>query len=138
MDGRGKRILLADDDEDIRLLIRDVLERAGYDVVPVSDGLDALVEIKRRHIDVVVTDLFLPILNGVEWVGHIHDAHPEIPVILVSGELPYDLCTADDVPFYACLRKPFENTMLLELVRAAALLSESAYAGSAIRVHESS
>lgn len=137
MDDHGKRILVVGDDEDLRLLIQVVLERDGYDVVSVCDGLDALVEIKRRHVDVIVADLFLPILDGVELVGHIRDTHPEILVILVSGELPCDLCTADDGPFYACLRKPFENAMLLELVRAATRLSERAHAGSTSSVSAS-
>lgn len=126
MDGYGKRVLVVDDDEQIRLLMGVVFERAGYNVVPVGDGLDALVEVRKRHFDVVVTDYVMPMLNGQQLFDCIRTMYPEMPVILVSGELPDFLAAGRNTPFFACLRKPFDNDVLLELLRSAVASPEAA------------
>jgi CheY-like chemotaxis protein len=127
MDGCGKRILVVDDDEDIRICMSLLLEGAGYNVIPVCDGLDALREMKKRHFYAVVTDFSMPILNGRQLLGRIHAMHPEMPVILVSATVPDYSGTLKDDEFFACLRKPFENALLLELVREAVRLPQPAY-----------
>lgn len=119
MDGYGKRVLVVDDDETARTLIGILLEDAGYNVVPVCDGLEAWHEVTRRHFDAIVTDFFMPGLNGRELLGRTHQAHPEIPVILVSGAFDDQPAAGKACPFFACLRKPFEKDVLLELVRSA-------------------
>jgi CheY-like chemotaxis protein len=120
MDGYGKRVLVVDDDDQTRLLMGDVLERDGYNVVPVRNGLDALAEVKKRHFDAVITGYAVPILNGQQFVGCIRAMRPEMPVILVSAELPDYLGAGQETPFFACLRKPFDDDVLLKLLRAAA------------------
>ena len=127
MDGYGKRILVVDDDEDIRICMSHLLEGAGYNVIPVCDGLDALLEMKKRHFDAVVTDFSMPILNGRQLLGRIHAMHPKMPVILVSATVPDSSGTLKDDQFFACLRKPFESALLLELVREAVQLPQPAY-----------
>jgi two-component system, chemotaxis family, chemotaxis protein CheY len=126
MDGYGKRVLVVDDDEHTRLLMGTLLEGAGYNVVAACDGLDALAEITKRHFDVVITDLNMPTLNGLELLGRIHAIHPQIPVILASGCLSEFLGTPKASQFFACLRKPFENAFFLEIVRVAAYVSDKA------------
>jgi two-component system, chemotaxis family, chemotaxis protein CheY len=127
MDGYGKRILVVDDDDEVRLCMSLLLEDAGYNVIPVCDGLDALHEMKRRHFDAVITDYAMPILNGLELLGCIHAMHPEMPVILVSATVPDYSGALKDDEFFACLRKPFENALLLELVREAVQLPQPTY-----------
>lgn len=127
MDGYGKRILVIDDDEDIRLCMSLLFESAGYNVISVCDGLDALYEMKKRQFDVIVTDFSLPILNGRQLLGRIHAMHPEMPVILVSATVPDDSGALKEDQFFACLRKPFEGALLLELVRQAVQLPQPAY-----------
>jgi len=125
MDGYGKRVLVVDDDENTRSLIGILLEHAGYNVVQVCDGLDALQEIKKRHFDVVVTDWAMPLLNGLELIQRIQEISPQMPVILVSGTLPERRQSADASHWFTCLRKPFDNYEFLDLVRSAAQASVS-------------
>ena len=119
MDGYGKRVLIVDDDEHTRRLMGIMLEQAEYNIVAVRDGLDAMHEVARRHFDAVITDFFMPGLNGGELLKQIHAMRPEIPVILVSGSFHDDPEAVQASQFFACLRKPFENVMLLELLRSA-------------------
>ena len=130
MDGYGKRVLIVDDDEHIRLLMGLVLEEADYNVVAVSNGSAALSEIHKRHFDAVITDWSVPIVNGLELLERIHAVHPETPVILVSGDFPDNPRTPGGVPFFACLRKPFENAALLRLIRAAVHMAEGTSVGN--------
>ncbi len=120
MDGYGKRVLVVDDDDNTRALMGILLESAGYTVVQVCNGLDALKEINKRHFDVVVTDWVMPLLNGVELIHRIQEVSPQMPVILVSGNCPERTAAWNDAPCFAALRKPFDNWVFLHLVRSAA------------------
>jgi DNA-binding NtrC family response regulator len=119
MDGYGKRVLVVDDDEGVGSLTSMLLEHAGYNVLRVYDAIDALVELKRRHFDVVVSDYSMPILNGLELLERIHAHAPETPVILMSGLLPDIVAGDEGVQPFACLRKPYERNVFLKLVRSA-------------------
>jgi CheY-like chemotaxis protein len=119
MDGYGKRILVVEDDADLALLMSTLLESSGYNVMAVSNGLDALRELSKRHFDVIVTDYLMPQLNGLELLKHVRTQYPETPVILVSGHSPESINALDPQPF-ARIRKPYENEILLNWVRSAA------------------
>ena len=119
MDGYGKRVLVVDDDETTRMLTGIVLEGAGYNVVLARDGFEACHEVNRRHFDVIITDLFMPMLNGTELLGRIHAVHPRIPVILLSGALDHNPDVIKAYAFFACPQKPFAKQGLLTLVRSA-------------------
>ena len=119
MEGYGKRILVVDDTEDIRQCMSLLLEEAGYNVTSVCDGLDALHEMEKRRFDAVITDFSLPFFNGQQLLARIHATHPNTPVILVSSTVPGYSGTPKDDQFFACLRKPFEGVLVLELVREA-------------------
>lgn len=120
MDGYGRRVLIVDDDENTRALMGILLEGAGYTVVQVGNGLDALKEVHKRHFDVVVTDWIMPLLNGLELIQRLQELSPQIRVILVSGNFPERAAAWNDYPCFAALRKPFDNMVFLDLVRAAA------------------
>ena len=119
MDGYGKRVLVVEDDENTRALMGILLEHAGYNVVQVCNGRDAWKEIRRRHFDVVVTDWLMPLLNGLELLCRIQAVSPRMSVILVSGNFPEGTAASDNPPWFAALRKPFDNSVFLDLVRAA-------------------
>lgn len=110
----AKRILIVDDDADLRRLFRMTLTVAGYDVDEAGDGLDALQLIENRAPDLVVLDLVLRSLDGVsvqqELAARAHTRH--IPIVIVTGST---LDTAGlDV---ACvLRKPVMPDDLIRTV----------------------
>jgi CheY-like chemotaxis protein len=80
-----QRILVIDDDEQMRALLRDILERAGYEVTEAQHGLEGLKLFRARPADLVVTDLIMPEKEGVETILELRAEYPEVPIIAVSG-----------------------------------------------------
>ncbi|TLU71902.1 response regulator [Lichenicoccus roseus] len=80
------RVLVAEDELFIRLLLVEALEEAGYDILKAKDGLEALQLIEHPDgVELVVSDINMPGASGLEVVRHLRQIHPDIPVILVSG-----------------------------------------------------
>jgi DNA-binding NtrC family response regulator len=119
MEGDGKRVLVVDDDHHARFLMSALLDYAGYTVVPACDGLAALHELRKRHFDAVVTDVRMPVLNGMDLLREVQVQYAGLPVILVSGTFPENIAQSDCQPF-ASIRKPYDSALLLQAVRRAA------------------
>ena len=124
--GNGKRgterILVVDDEEQVRRLLVRGLQFGEYHVVEASGGQEAIaiLEQERDEIQLVVTDIAMPIMNGVEMAGRISVRWPDLPVIFVSGH-PYDVVAHDHatIAMDRFLQKPFRVDTLLTLVRNA-------------------
>jgi CheY-like chemotaxis protein len=109
------RILIADDDEELRRLLRHTLEKAGHDVVAVSDGLAAVRLAAQRSIDLFLCDLCMPNLDGLVTIWHFRAGFPVVPVVAMS-ELVDRLSTASKLGAAGVLAKPFSVAKLLALV----------------------
>ncbi|HEY6000303.1 MAG TPA: hybrid sensor histidine kinase/response regulator, partial [bacterium] len=85
--GRVPRILVVDDSVTTRLLEQGILESSGYEVTVAVDGVDALARLAERPVDLVVSDVEMPRLNGFELTRRLRAeaAHRELPVILVTS-----------------------------------------------------
>ncbi|ACC74256.1 response regulator [Paraburkholderia phymatum] len=107
------RVLLADDDANVRDALRTVLEGAGYDVTIAQDGLDGLRLAPESCPQVIVTDVMMPLMSGPEMVRRIRamPGFQQIPVIVMSA-----LATDPEVAVAAMLRKPFAPETLLALL----------------------
>ncbi len=81
-----KRILLVDDEPSILIVLRAVIEQAGYTVDVAEDGFAALRKIQRAKPDLIITDLRMPNMNGFELLSVIRSRFPELPTIAISGE----------------------------------------------------
>ncbi len=119
LDG-DETILLVEDEDGIRSLIRNFLQQRGYHVIDASDGADALEVVRKyeSHIDLVITDIVMPRLSGPELVKRLREARHEFKLIFMSG---YAHSGERDV-MSACedaeiLEKPFSNRVLLSVVR---------------------
>jgi two-component system, chemotaxis family, chemotaxis protein CheY len=66
MEGYGRRVLVVEDDEDVRTLICTILIEAGYNVYEACDGLEAVEALKKRHYDALLTDYHMPRMDGLE------------------------------------------------------------------------
>jgi PAS domain S-box-containing protein len=80
-----ERILLAEDDEDLRKLLCTVLEEHGYTTVEAEDGLDAVEKALHHEIDMIVTDVVMPRMNGWEAYQRIVKRKPQVPTLFISG-----------------------------------------------------
>jgi two-component system cell cycle sensor histidine kinase/response regulator CckA len=112
-----ERILLVEDDDGVREIARSTLEDAGYAVVAVRNGAEALATM-TNNIDLVVSDLVMPGIGGRDLVGRLRVSHPSVPVLYVSGH------AADGPPIMegdtrvGFLAKPFTAAQLLASVRS--------------------
>jgi CheY-like chemotaxis protein/anti-sigma regulatory factor (Ser/Thr protein kinase) len=114
------RVLLADDEEDVRGVVHAMLETLGYEVIEARDGLEAVEIFRRRaaEIDLVILDLVMPRLSGEVALGQIRQIAPAVPAILVSG---YDesgrILEIVAAGFGGFLQKPFRRQDLGKKVR---------------------
>jgi CheY-like chemotaxis protein len=110
-----RRVLVVDDSSDMRALLRDVLEYAGYDVVAVPSGARALAEMNERLPDLVITDLLMPGMSGFTLRATMlrNPRLAAVPVIVLSAywARPSDTLEAGEV-----LAKPLNIDRLLEAV----------------------
>jgi len=108
----ARRVLVVDDDRDIRDLLVELLSTEGYHVSSAGDGKQALAEAHARHPDVILLDLMMPVMNGWEFRdAQLKDPDlASVPVVIVSAF--EDTLDVDDV-----LRKPFQLEDVLETVQ---------------------
>lgn len=83
--GVRKRILLVDDDEALRDFIALALSSEGYSIEAAADGREALKFLARNSVDLVVTDLCMPHVDGIELAMEMRKSRPKVPVIAISG-----------------------------------------------------
>jgi two-component system response regulator AtoC len=127
---RRSRILVVDDDPASRDLLRRVLATEGHQVVTLADGREALAELARQRADLVVSDIRMPDVDGVQLLERMRETVPEIPVILVTafGDVE-GAVEAIRRGAFDYLAKPYDVDAVRHLVRRAlaqaALVSEN-------------
>lgn len=118
----GRLVLVADDEENIRITVRDVLTRYGCEVDTARDGTEALAMINRRSYDLVVSDIRMPGSDGYKVFQAVKDRNAGCPVIFMTG-FGYDpnhcVIRANKQGLSAVLYKPFKVDQLMADVRAA-------------------
>jgi CheY-like chemotaxis protein len=116
----GKRVLVVDDRPDILGFMLFGLENAGYEVQVAANGRQALELQHQRAADVVITDIFMPEMDGIETIDRIKREFPHTRVIAMSSgaaRMQDYLKVASDIGADATLCKPFTTIELLRLVR---------------------
>ena len=114
------KVLVVDDHEQRRNLFCKVLKSAGYAVRPVSDGLNAIRHMEKTRFDVVLTDVVLPQMDGLELLTKIRDRWPESRVVVHSELLTWRVARLARVEgAYACLSKSPNTAQLLETIASA-------------------
>lgn len=123
------RILIAEDDRELRQLFSHVLAKNGYSVVGVSNGKEALSEIEAGYFDLIISDIMMPVMDGYELVRALRDSENHTPVLMITAKDAFDamqlgfMSGTDDY-----MVKPINvNEMILRvgaLLRRAQLISE--------------
>ncbi len=113
MEGTKDHVILIVEDEDaIRLTLRDYLRKKGYEVLVASDGVGAIKLLLDFSIDIILTDYRMDVLGGDYWIKFLKKYCPEKDVIITSGFLRPDF----DIP-YEVVYKPFDYSDLELKVR---------------------
>lgn len=114
------KILVTDDEEDMRMALMNTLMLAGYDVIDAESGRQALEMLGKEHVDLMLLDIRLPDMDGVQILTKVKETHPHVPVIMVTGfgsletaVKTVQLGAADYVS------KPFENKDLFSRIEKA-------------------
>jgi CheY-like chemotaxis protein len=124
-------ILVVDDEPDVAEAIQSVLERAGFTVVTATSAQGGLEAVEKHEFDVVVTDIIMPKVNGLELIRRLRSSYPRIRVIAISGggsfgplSLKPDaisthafIAAAREAGAEEVLTKPFDRDDLLSAVR---------------------
>jgi DNA-binding NtrC family response regulator len=116
----ARRVLIVDDEADVRGLLEDFLTPKGYQVRSVADGVEALRAIREEAPDVVLLDVDMPRLGGIEVLAAVKSHAPDVKVIMISGKASLE--TAKKALAYGAfdyISKPFDMDHLSEVVAAA-------------------
>jgi len=114
------RILVVDDDKSIRRTLKDILEFEKYEVIEASDGLDCMVKLKQNQFDVVILDVKMPKMDGMEVMEKIQATKPELPVVMISGHGNIDTAVeAVKKGAFDFIQKPPDLNRLLITIRNA-------------------
>jgi DNA-binding NtrC family response regulator len=116
------RIIVIDDQEPIRRLIRRTLESHGYSIAEASDGAAGLKLLAQEPAEIVITDIFMPGQDGIVTLRQIRKEFPRVKVIVISGgDATGTLDMRRDAEFLGAVRslgKPFTGAELVRLVEA--------------------
>ena len=114
------KILIVDDELNMRLVLQAMLKKEGYAVTTASNGMEALKILKADQMDIVVTDLKMPKLDGMGLLGEIIRDYPSIPVIIITAH--GTIATAVDAlkkGAFDYITKPFEQDELKQVIQKA-------------------
>ncbi|AJR22686.1 MULTISPECIES: cell cycle two-component system response regulator CpdR [Sphingobium] len=112
------RILLAEDDESMRAYLARALERSGYEVVSVSTGAQAVPHIDSDRFDLLLTDIVMPEMDGIELAQHAAAVAPDMRIMFITGFAAVTLKAGKAVPQAKVLSKPFHlRDLVLEVER---------------------
>ncbi len=130
--GNG-RVLVVDDEPEIRKVVRMTLQKAGYDVLEAENGEKAIETINfgenRVMLDVLICDIRMPKINGVEAIAYFRHNYPRVPVIVLTGFPDTEMATAflRDGGIVDYLVKPVEGDKLKDAVARAMEQREMAH-----------
>ncbi len=114
-----KKILVVDDQKGIRSLLKSLLEEEGCQVITVGDGLSAIHATQEQKIDLIIMDMRMPGLNGLETAKRILQ-DSTIPVILMTADAKTEVReAAKEVGIERCIIKPFAIDQLKDMVKFA-------------------
>jgi DNA-binding NtrC family response regulator len=110
------RILLVEDDKDLCALMHEILQNDGYEIETAHNGAQALALDFVEPADLVITDVFMPKINGLETIVELRKQNPDLHFIAISGGGEKTLSLARKIGAHATLEKPFSGDKLVRAV----------------------
>ena len=120
-----QQILIADDEPNLRRVLGAQLQRDGYDVLLAEDGQQALSMLSEHHVDVLISDLRMPRIDGMQLLKRVVEDDPELPVILITAHGTVDTAVeALKLGAFDYVTKPFDRHEFKNVVDKAARAAE--------------
>jgi two-component system, response regulator, stage 0 sporulation protein F len=111
-------VLVAEDDDHIRILVTRMLRRAGYRTYEARDGQEAIDKLRDESISAVILDLMMPRVSGFDVIAFLRDHNPERKCVIVLSAAPLEMIEdLDSTIVYARFRKPFDMEAVIDAVR---------------------
>ncbi|WP_395327185.1 response regulator [Novosphingobium sp. BL-8H] len=120
------RILLAEDDQAMRTYLARALQNAGYDITAVDRGTAALPLLESQHFDLLLSDIVMPEMDGIELAQRCADVSPTTKVMFITGFAAVTLRASREAPHAKVLSKPFHLRDIVMEVQRVFGLSEHA------------
>ena len=113
-----KRILVVDDEENARIALSKILAREGYDVASAGNGYEALNYLRGKEVELIITDINMPEMNGLSFLREVSRNHPESNVIMVTayGEVE-SYIEAMNLGAFEYINKPVKIDELKKIIR---------------------
>lgn|SRR5689334_14699425 len=118
MTAKSPRILIVDDEDDLRLLLHESLEGHGYDITSASDGDEAIELLKRQRFDLALLDIHMPNVNGIQVLKYIKEHSPHTRAVMLTGYA--DLSHAMEAKEHGAVEfigKPYKLNDILATIR---------------------
>jgi len=115
-----KKILITDESDELKAELRSILNAAGYDVIDAANGADALNLLQEHNIDLLITDVNMPEIDGITLLKIIRgkDEYSKLPVLLLTDETDDDIITEARLSgANAWILKPFKEELLVNAVK---------------------
>jgi CheY-like chemotaxis protein len=110
-------ILVVDDEPGIRTMIQFELSQQGYDILTAESGAKALEILNGRTVNLILTDMRMPQMDGLELVSRVRQILPTIPIVLMTGFVEERVRKVQEQKVSGTLNKPFTIDQLAEMVR---------------------
>ena len=114
----AKKILVVDDEEEIRSLFSRVLTGAGYDILLAEDAQQALLVLRENAVDLVLLDLHMPgLVDGEDMLVYLRDQGDDVPIVVVSGWVDDEATILPPGAVEAVLKKPIKMDQMIDTVQ---------------------
>ncbi len=112
-----KRVLIVEDDPEVRQMLNDYLSFLGLEIETAADGLEGLTKIKENAYDLVITDIAMPYVSGIGIISILKKDYPKIPVIAITGYGFHAEELAQEKQADFIMGKPFDVTKMKEAIQ---------------------
>jgi len=112
-----KHILVVDDNLMMRKLIRNLFHAENIEIEEATNGVEGLEIIKQHPVDLIITDIIMPKMEGIELIMNLRRDFPEIKIIAISGGKPYYLYLAKKLGIDGIFTKPLNHQVFLKAVK---------------------
>jgi YesN/AraC family two-component response regulator len=115
--GKMKRVLIVDDNMMMRRLIRNVFRNEKFDISEAKNGIEGLNLANEHSFDVVITDIVMPEMEGLQFIIELRKIAPQIKIVAISGGKPYYLYMAKKLGIEAVFTKPLNHLEFVNTVK---------------------